>query len=80
MLGFFLFFLELIVVCQCHRSWRGIIKVIAGCRVMTVQKTVEVPQFLFQLAKADKMVDVAVQYVTHIIHRIHTACMVLVVF
>ena len=37
-----------------------IIKVIAGCRVMTVQKTVEVPQFLFSLAKADKMVDVPV--------------------
>ena len=27
-----------------------IIKVIAGCRVVTVQKTVEVPQFLFSLA------------------------------
>ena len=38
----------------------GIIKVIAGCRVMTVQKTLEVPQFLFSLAKAEKMVDVPV--------------------
>ena len=27
-----------------------IIKVIAGCRVVTVQKTLEVPQFLFSLA------------------------------
>ena len=41
--------LGMIVVCQCHRSW-DIIKVIAGCRVVTVQKTVEVPQFLFLLA------------------------------
>ena len=38
--------------------------VIAGCRVMTVQKTVEVPQFLFSLAKADKMVAVPVVVAT----------------